>query len=134
MYGLYLPHSFSLADFPPCLHLSNLLSRPSLFFFPSVAPHLQSYKQSAKHKQILAQFFFPNIGGLHLTRNTYFFTFHSYHMFIWVHKEVCTPRRYKVFSPFIQGQEVMARLFFFVVLSPKYGSLHRKVTLGVNSV
>lgn len=39
-----------------------------------------------------------------------------------------------MFSPFIQGQEVMTRIFFFIVLSPKYGSLHRKVTLSVNSV
>lgn len=29
----------------------------------------------------------------YLTKNTYFFTFHSYHMFIWAHKEVCTPSR-----------------------------------------
>lgn len=42
--------------------------------------------------------------------------------------------RYEMFSPFSQGQEVMSRIFFLTVLSPKYGSLHRKVTLSVNSV
>lgn len=73
----------------------------------------------------------------HLTRNTYFFTFHRYHIFIWVHKEVCTPRRQSEVGSvltFRQGQEVGSRVFFLTDLPPKYGSLHRKVTLSVNSV
>lgn len=39
-----------------------------------------------------------------------------------------------MFSPFSQGHKVMSRIFFLTVLSPKYGSLHSKVTLSVNSV
>lgn len=35
---------------------------------------------------------------------------------------------------FCQGQEVRSRTFFLTVFSPKYGSLHCKVTLSVNSV
>lgn len=41
---------------------------------------------------------------------------------------------YEMFSPLSQGQEVLSRIFFLTVLPPKYGSLHRKVTLSVNSV
>ena len=52
-------------------------------------------------------------------RNTYFFTFHSYHMFIWAHKEVCTPRR--------QSQDItfshLSLLFCLVSTDKLLGSL-----------
>lgn len=128
-----------LSSFPTSLSLPF----PALtFLFFSIAPWSQTYKQSAKHKQILGhrfktQFFFSRprtctSPGIHTSLHSIVIICSYGYIKKYVHQG--GNLGYEMFSPFIQGQEVMSRIFFFIVLSPKYGSLHRKVTLSVNSV
>lgn len=146
MYELYHSHSFSLLPyFPPFLHLSHFLSLLSLFFFFSPSHHdlrhinnLQSTNRSLdtalKHNFF---FFFSRprtctSPGIHTSLHSIVIICSYGYIKKYVHQG--GNLGYEMFSPFIQGQEVMSRIFFFIVLSPKYGSLHRKVTLSVNSV